>query len=129
MGREESAREGWSALLKPAWLPAVAVLVGGVLMHSMNVLMLATALPSVVALLSAAWSLSIVVGPLVGGVFARYGNWRGAFFLVASIACVLALVALRALPRTLTGAAAPRVPGLRVALICAAIAAMSLTAI
>ena len=175
---EETAKTGWSALLRPAWLPAVAVLVGGVLLHSMNVLMLATVLPSVVddlggaalmswtssaflassivaatctgyltailgartvfctgalifglgaltcalapsmvqvvagrfvqgfggglltamayvlvrstfpenlwargfALLSGAWSLSILVGPLVGGVFARYGDWRGAFF-------------------------------------------------
>jgi MFS family permease len=224
---EETAETGWNALLKPAWLPAVAVLVGGVLLHSMNVLMLATVLPSVVddvggatlmswtstaflassivaatctgyltaivgarnafcagalifgtgalvcavapsmgqvvagrfvqgfggglltamayvlvrntfpdilwprafALLSGAWSMSILVGPLVGGVFARYGDWRGAFFSVAGLACVLAVVALRALPRSLSGGAAPRVPGLRVALICSAIAALSLTAV
>ncbi len=224
---EETAKTGWGALLRPAWLPAVAVLVGGVLLHSMNVLMLATVLPSVVeevggatlmswtssaflassivaatctgyltaivgarnvfcagalifgagaltcalapsmgqivagrfvqgfggglltamayvlvrntfpdtlwaravALLSGAWSLSILVGPLTGGVFARYGDWRGAFFSVAGIACVLAAVAFRALPRTLSSAARPRVPGLRVALICTAIAAMSLTAV
>ena len=81
------------------------------------------------ALLSGAWSLSIVVGPLVGGVFARYGDWRGAFFAVAALACVLALVALRALPRSLSSRAGARVPALRVALICTAIAAMSLTAI
>ena len=37
---EETAKTGWSALLRPAWLPAVAVLVGGVLLHSMNVLVL-----------------------------------------------------------------------------------------
>ena len=46
--RRKLAKTGWSALLRPAWLPAVAVLVGGVLLHSMNVLMLATVLPSVV---------------------------------------------------------------------------------
>lgn len=223
----EAAETGWSALLKPAWLPAVAVLVGGVLMHSMNVLMLATVLPSVVdevggatlvswtstaflassivaatctgyltaivgarnafcagalifgtgalvcalapsmeqvvagrfvqgfggglltalayvlvrntfpeilwarafALISGAWSMSILVGPMVGGLFARYGDWRGAFFAVAALGCALAVVALLALPRTLTRAAPPRVPGLRVALICLAIAAMSLSAI
>ncbi|MBV8409263.1 MAG: MFS transporter [Alphaproteobacteria bacterium] len=224
---EETTNLGWSALLKPAWLPAVAVLVGGVLLHSMNVLMLATVLPSVVrevggaplmswtasaflassivaatctgylssimgartvfcagalifgvgaltcalapsmgqivagrfvqgfgggllsamayvlvrntfpdalwpraiALLSGSWSLSILVGPMVGGLFARYGNWRGAFFAVAGIACLLALVARRALPRSASSGRAARVPGLRVALICAAIAAMSLSAI
>jgi MFS family permease len=219
--------DGWSAMLRPAWLPAVAVLVGGVLLHSMNVLMLATVLPSVVeevggaalmswtssaflassivaatctgyltaivgarnlfcagalifgagalacalapsmgqivagrfvqgfgggllsamayvlvrntfpdtlwarafALLAGGWSLSILVGPLVGGVFARYGDWRGAFFSVAGLACILAAVAFRALPRALSAGARPRVPGLRVALICLAIAAMSLTAV
>ena len=41
MGKD-SVTDGWSALLKPAFLPAVSVLVGGVLLHSMNVLMLAT---------------------------------------------------------------------------------------
>ena len=224
---EETAKTGWSALLRPAWLPAVAVLVGGVLLHSMNVLMLATVLPSVVddlggaalmswtssaflassivaatctgyltailgartvfctgalifglgaltcalapsmaqvvagrfvqgfggglltamayvlvrstfpenlwargfTLLSGAWSLSILVGPLVGGVFARYGDWRGAFYLVTAIACVLALVAWRALPRVATTGEGARVPGLRVVLICVAIAAMSAMAV
>ena len=193
---EETVETGWSALLRPAWLPAVAVLVGGVLLHSMNVLMLATVLPSVVdnlggatlmswtssaflassivaatctgyltsilgartvfctgaaifglgaltcalaptmgqvvagrfvqgfggglltamayvlvrstfpenlwargfALLSGAWSMSILVGPLVGGLFARYGDWRGAFFAVTAMAVILVVVALRALP-------------------------------
>jgi MFS family permease len=219
MGKDP-VTDGWSALLRPAWLPAVAVLVGGVLLHSMNVLMLATVLPSVVedvggatlmswtssaflassivaatctgyltaivgarnlfcagalifgtgalvcalapsmgqivagrglltamayvlvrntfpdplwarafALLAGGWSLSILVGPLVGGAFARYGDWRGAFFAVAGLACVLAAVAFRALPRTRSSGARPRVPGLRVALICLAIAAMSLTAV
>jgi MFS family permease len=224
---EETANTGWGALLRPAWLPAVAVLVGGVLLHSMNVLMLSTVLPSVVAevggatlmswtstaflassiiaatgtgyltaiigarnafcagalifgagalicalapsmgqvvagrfvqgfggglltamayvlvrntfpdslwaravaLISGAWSLSILVGPLVGGLFARYGDWRGAFFAVAGIGCVLAVVSLAALPRTVSGGARPRVPGLRVALICVAIATLSLSAI
>ncbi len=224
---EETVETGWSALLRPAWLPAVAVLVGGVLLHSMNVLMLATVLPSVVdnlggatlmswtssaflassivaatctgyltsilgartvfctgaaifglgaltcalaptmgqvvagrfvqgfggglltamayvlvrstfpehlwasgfALLSGAWSMSILVGPLVGGLFARYGDWRGAFFAVTAMAVILVVVALRALPLSATSGASARVPGLRVLLICVAIAAMSLMAI
>ena len=81
------------------------------------------------ALLSGAWSMSILVGPLVGGVFARYGDWRGAFFAVTAMAVVLVVVALRALPRSATSGDSARVPGLRVLLICIAIAAMSLMAI
>jgi len=224
---EETVETGWSALLRPAWLPAVSVLVGGVLLHSMNVLMLATVLPSVVdnlggatlmswtssaflassivaatctgyltsilgartvfctgaaifglgaltcalaptmgqvvagrfvqgfggglltamayvlvrstfpaslwargfALLSGAWSMSILVGPLVGGLFARYGDWRGAFFAVTAMAVVLVIVAMRALPQSATAGASARIPGLRVLLICGAIASMSLMAI
>ena len=44
------------------------------------------------------WSVAILVGPLVGGVFARYGHWRGAFVMVAAIAVVLTLGAFRGCP-------------------------------
>jgi MFS family permease len=40
---------GWVALLTPEWIPSLAVLLGGVLLHSMNVLLVATMLPSIVA--------------------------------------------------------------------------------
>jgi len=224
---KDTAIVGWSALLEARWFSALAVLVGGVLLHSMNVLMLATVLPSVVddiggatllswtstaylassivaatctgyltssmgarntfcigalvfglgaifcalapsmalivigrfvqgfgggllaaiayvlvrntlpgelwprafALLSGAWSLSIVVGPMVGGVFAQYGSWRGAFFCVAGLASILAIGAFQALPAGSAGVGAARPPGLRVALVCAAIAVMSLSAV
>src|SRR5258708_5293474 len=66
------------------------------------------------ALMAGAWSLSILVGPLVGGVFARYGDWRGAFFGVTGLACLLAAGARFALPQTLSTGGIPRVPGLRV---------------
>ena len=66
---EETVETGWSALLRPAWLPAVAVLVGGVLLHSMNVLMLATVLPSVVDNLGGATLMS----------------WTSSAFLASSI--------------------------------------------
>ena len=224
---KDTATIGWSALLEARWFPALAILVGGVLLHSMNVLMLATVLPSVVAdiggaallswtstaylassivaatctgfltsnigarnafcigalafgtgalacalaptmafivagrfvqgfgggllaaiayvlvrntfpaelwprtfaLLSGAWSLSVVVGPLVGGVFAQYDSWRSAFLCVAGLAAILAVGAYRALPAGLAGTGAGRAPGLRVTLVCAAIAVMSLSAI
>ena len=185
--------ESWAILLRREWLPALAVLLGGILLHSMNVLMLATVLPTIVgemggasmmslpstaflassivaatcaglatvtfgarnvyaagavifavgavaiafapamewvvlgrfvqgfgggliagvayvlvrttfpeaawaraiALLSGMWSVAILVGPLAGGVFARYGQWRGSFVMVAAIGGVLALAADR----------------------------------
>ena len=48
-GKErEDERSGWHALLAPEWIPSLAVLLGGVLLHSMNVLLVATVLPSIV---------------------------------------------------------------------------------
>src|ERR1700756_2114318 len=46
MGR--GAEAGWSDVLKAEWRPALTVLLGGVLLHSMNVLIVATVLPSLV---------------------------------------------------------------------------------
>ena len=224
-----TATAGWSALLKREWIPLLVALVGGVLLHSMNVLMLATVLPSIVedvggtammswpttaflassivaatctghltarlgartafcagalvfgigalicalapsmgvvvagrfvqgfgggvlsamayvlvgnafpepmwprvaALLSGAWSMSVLVGPLVGGAFATWGNWRGAFYAVTVLAVLLAVVAARALPRARAekGGPARAIPGGRVALICLAIAVMSMASV
>ena len=230
MSAQQGTDGGWGALLQPQGLPALAVLLGGVLLHSMNVLLLATVLPTIVgelggaalmswpttaflassivaatctglltasigaraayctgafvfgagatlcslapdmgcivagrfvqgfgggvltavayivvrstfpeaawaraiALLSGMWSVSIVVGPLAGGVFALYGDWRGVFVAVSAIAFVLALGAWGALPAIASAAVprkVPKVPGLRVALICAAIAGTSSAAV
>ena len=220
--------ESWAILLRREWLPALAVLLGGILLHSMNVLMLATVLPTIVgemggasmmslpstaflassivaatcaglatvtfgarnvyaagavifavgavaiafapamewvvlgrfvqgfgggliagvayvlvrttfpeaawaraiALLSGMWSVAILVGPLAGGVFARYGQWRGSFVMVAAIGGVLALAAFRTLPASRAAAAKrPPFPGMRLALVCAAIASSSSAAV
>lgn len=225
----DAPKVGWATLLKPEWLPLLAVLLGGVLLHSMNVMMLATVLPSIVeevggaalmswpttaflassivaatctghltarfgarsafavgavvfgtgalvcalapsmgfvvagrfvqgfgggvlsamayvlvgnafpeplwprvgSLLSGVWSLSVLVGPLVGGTFATWGNWRGSFYAVTLAGAVLAILALRSLPRARgeRAAAVRRIPVGRIALICAAIAVMSAASI
>jgi MFS family permease len=223
--QRDPVRKGWRLLLRREWIPTLAVLLGGVLLQSMNILMLTTVLPSIVgelggvamlswpttsflassivaascagmfaavagaraaycagvaifglgallcslattmgwivvgrfiqgfggglevavayvvvrgtfpeavwsrtlALMSTSWSMSVLVGPLVGGMFARFGNWRGAFVATAVTAAVLAAGAFFTLPsaasvhRTPT----PRVPAGRVALICVAIVGTS----
>lgn len=222
---EGAADAGWRSLLRPAWMPTLAVLLCGVLLQSMNVLMLSTVLPSIVgelggvdmmswpttaylassitaatcaamlaaifgvratyctgvtifgigallcsaaptmgwivagrlvqgfgggleaavayvvvrrtlpeavwaraiALVSGMWSVSVLLGPLVGGLFARLGDWRGAFVSVAIIAALLvagAFIVLRSAAPD-GGSPAPRMPAARVALICLAIAATS----
>ena len=83
----------------------------------------------VISLLSGMWSVSILVGPLAGGVFARLGQWRGAFVMVAAIAVVLLIGAFRVLPAARDGTTRRRFPGVRLALVCAAIASSSSAAI
>ena len=218
---------GWAMLLRREWLAPLAVLLGGILLHSMNVLMLATVLPTIVgelggaalmslpstaflassivaatcaglgtatfgarntyavgaafftagavviafapamewvivgrfvqgfgggliagvayvlvrstfpepawarviALLSGMWSVAILVGPLAGGAFAKYGHWRGSFAMVAAIAAVLALGAFRVLPAARATGRRHAFPGARLALVCAAIASSSSAAV
>jgi MFS family permease len=80
-----------------------------------------------IALLSGSWSMSVLVGPLVGGLFARFGNWRGAFVATAVTAGVLAAGAFVTLPSAppVHRTPRPRVPAGRVTLICTAIAGTS----
>src|SRR3984893_2817397 len=223
--REDTAEPGWLALIRSQWVLVLVVLLGGVLLHSMNVLITATLLPSIVidvggadlmswpttaflaasiiaatgtgilnaavgarrafcagaaiysagailcglapsmsqviagrfvqglgggllsalayvlvrnlfpevlwprvfGLIAGIWSVSVLCGPLIGGLFADYGDWRGAFFAVATLGSLLSILSLYILPRDAVGADAmsPQAPVLRVALICAGIAALS----
>lgn len=226
---EDAPRIGWLELMRPEWLPALVVLLGGVLLYSMNVLMISTVLPSIVeevggarlmswpltgylasslvsatctgllsaalgtgrtfftgtmiffvgtlvcatapsmevvivgrvvqglgcgllnamayvlvrqvfpqpvwpkafAALAAVWGISVLVGPLIGGVFATFDTWRNAFSAVAILSLALSVLALKALPydKEMAKAAPPPVPAGRVVLLCLAIAAMSAAAV
>jgi MFS family permease len=83
--------------------------------------------PRTIALMSTSWSMSVLLGPLVGGMFARFGSWRGAFVATAIVAGVLAVSAFVILPPRTSGTRSPAagIPAGRVALICVAIAGMS----
>jgi MFS family permease len=87
--------------------------------------------PRVFGLLAGVWSVTVLLGPLIGGVFANYGHWRGAFLMVAVIACLLALGALLTLTAEQQGdrAASRTFPAGRVGLICGAIALLSLASV
>jgi MFS family permease len=87
--------------------------------------------PRVFALFAGVWSVSVPIGPLIGGLFAGYGNWRGAFFAITGVGGLLGVAALFILPvNAVSGDPTEiRVPGLRVTLICAAIALLSLASV
>jgi MFS family permease len=50
-------------------------------------------MPRVVALISSVWSVSAFCGPLVGGTFATYGDWRMAFWVFAVQAGIFIIAA------------------------------------
>jgi MFS family permease len=83
--------------------------------------------PRVFGLLAGVWSISVPCGPLIGGVFAAYGYWRGAFFAVTAFGLLLSVLTLFVLPGTAAreGQTGAKLPVLRVVLICAAIALLS----
>jgi MFS family permease len=87
--------------------------------------------PRVFGLFAGVWSVSVPVGPLLGGVFAGYGHWRGAFVAVTGVGGLLGVAALLILPAAVVSGdvTKPRLPALRVALICAAIALLSLASV
>jgi MFS family permease len=87
--------------------------------------------PRVFGLLSGVWSVSVLAGPLIGGLFAGYGDWRGAFYAVAGVGGLLGVCAEFVIPvdASRNGAAEAKLPVLRVILVCAAIASLSLASV
>ncbi|WP_315804862.1 MULTISPECIES: MFS transporter [unclassified Bradyrhizobium] len=82
-----------------------------------------------VALMSTSWSVSVMVGPLVGGMFTKFGSWRAAFVATLVAAAALAIGAFIILPATINRSHASRVPTARVVLICVSIAATSFASV
>jgi len=87
--------------------------------------------PRVFGLLSGVWSVTVLIGPLIGGVFASYGHWRSAFVMVAGLGCLLSAGALFTLPadRRSDQAVSRTFPAGRIALICGAIGLLSAASI
>lgn len=52
-----------------------------------------------IGLVSAMYGIAALAGPAVGGIFAELGSWRAAFWSLLPFAALLALVAVRMLPR------------------------------
>lgn len=75
--------------------------------------------PRVFAMLASVWSVSVILGPLIGGIFANAGNWRAAFVTVAVIALSLGVFTYFALPRVRADSTGRRrFPAGRLMLVC-----------
>ena len=66
--------------------------------------------PRAMSVVSAAWGIATLAGPAVGGVFAQYGAWRAAFWMVAALTPPLLVLVESALPRGLGPSTTARPP-------------------
>lgn len=88
-------------------------------------------MPRVMAAMSALWGTAAFLGPLIGGLFADAGLWRGAYWFFGAQALLLAaLIASRARLLTirrdaLTEEAPSRIPALRLAALAGGVVAVS----
>ncbi len=79
----------------------------------------------VFAAISAVWGAATLGGPLVGGLFAEAGAWRGTFWMFAVQAAAFSLAAAVLLPRGGKVPDAPGAPYLQVMVLTAAVAALA----
>jgi MFS family permease len=75
----------------------------GGLLAGLGYALITTALPRALwtrgsALVSAMWGVATVVGPAVGGLFAQFGQWRGAFGVMGLLAVPMAVLVPYVLP-------------------------------
>jgi MFS family permease len=75
------------------------------------------------------WGVGNIVGPAVGGAFGQLDAWRGAFVVLVGVSVVLMLLVPRAIPATGRSRAGAPVPVASLALLTAAVAAVSLAGV
>jgi predicted MFS family arabinose efflux permease len=74
----------------------------------------------VLALVSSVWGVAALIGPMIGGIFAEIGWWRGAFWTTVPIIALFTAGAWRALPAGGAGVV-QRFPIWRIALLAAGV--------
>lgn len=80
----------------------------------------------ILALVSGVWGVAALIGPLVGGVFAEIGWWRGAFWASLPVILIFTALAWRSLPAAFSRGQTPRFPIRRLALLGAGVLCVGL---
>ncbi|MBR1217210.1 MFS transporter [Bradyrhizobium sp. U87765 SZCCT0131] len=81
--------------------------------------------PRAMALVSGMWGIGTLVGPAIGGVFAELDAWRSAFHVLIPLALTFAAIAALVLPREVDARRASPLPVVQMALLSAAVLAVS----
>jgi len=85
--------------------------------------------PRAFALISSVWGVATLIGPAIGGVFASFHAWRPAFILIAPLALLLGVLALRSIPKATDENPAQQTPILQILLLVSAVLAVSVASI
>jgi len=85
--------------------------------------------PRAMAMNAMVWGVATVLGPAIGGVFAQYGFWRWAFIVMAPLSALLALGAVRILPKLSQSAQGAGAPVPQIILVVGAILAISISSL
>jgi MFS family permease len=81
----------------------------------------------ILALISAIWGVAALIGPLIGGIFAEIGWWRGAFWSTTPIIAGFTLVAWLSLPGQAVPGKFPRFPIRRMSTLAIAVLAAGIS--
>lgn len=81
----------------------------------------------VLSLLSVVWGVATLIGPGFGGIFAQYGNWRGAFAWLVPLGIATILLAWRYVPPSEAHGKLSRLPYVRLASLATSVLVLSLT--
>lgn len=101
------------------WIAGFAMVTVGVLFPERH-------MPRVFASITAVWGVAIVLGPLLGGVFAETGNWRGVFLFFAVQALAFAALAHSLLRSEVAIRKGATIPWLQLAVLAVAIGSAAL---
>ncbi len=88
---------------------------GGGLLIATNMMLVREVYPEdirtpALSTMSAMWGIAAMLGPMIGGVFAEFGGWRGAFWFSVPIIILFSAMAWRRLPENEIAPSAPRFP-------------------
>ena len=104
---------------------------GGGLLGALTYMMVRLVFPErlwaqAIALISGMWAIATLVGPAIGGLFAEFHAWRWAFYILLPASALLAIGAVRVVPKQSSERGMTTVPALQIGLMIVAVLGLSI---